>query len=185
MMRYQLSGAQRPADADRSGPLVRLLAAAADPSPARCIRSICLTLLAATSAVVVGTGPVKADPCTDSYGWFSQPGSPDRIPDCELQKQPTLTFDSSFSSGYAFYCTNDYNGNFSDKHAYFWGLAAGYSRSFTWDNSCFTVSENSTVEQGGFLGYSKLDVTISNWCLSEETITITLACSTQLPPDHG
>jgi hypothetical protein len=149
------------------------------------MRSICLTLLAAIGVVALSVEPARADPCSSSYGWFSQPGSPNHIPNCELQTQPTLTFDSDFSQGYAFYCSDDYGGNPDDDHAYFWGLAAGYSRSFTWDNSCFTVSENSTVEQDGFLGYSKLDVTISNWCLSEETITITLACSTELPPDHG
>lgn len=145
-------------------------------------RLACLMLLGATGVVALGIEPVRADPCTDSYGWFSQPGSPDHIPDCELQRQPTLTFDSSFSSGYAFHCTNGYNGNDADDHPFFWGLAAGYSRSFTWDNGCFSVSENQTFERTGFSN-SKLDVTISNWCLSQQKITITLACSDQTPPD--
>lgn len=148
----------------------------------RQLRSISLPLLAAAGVVALGMVPAHADPCTDSYGWFSQPGSPDRIPDCELQKQPTLTFDSDFSSGYAFYCSNFYK-NDADYRAFYWGLAAGYSRSFTWDNSCFTVSENQAFERNGSFDNSKLDVTISNWCLSEEKITITLACSDETPPD--
>ena len=83
-------------------------------------RLACLMLLGATGVVALGIEPARADPCADSYGWFSQPGSPDRIPDCELQQQPTLKFDSDFSSGYAFYCSNDYNGNDGDDHAFFW-----------------------------------------------------------------
>ena len=131
------------------------------------MRSICLTLLAGTGVMALGSEPARADPCTDSTSYFG-----DFIPgDCELQKQPTLSFDSIFSSGYAFYCSGD--------HKFFYGLLADYSPSFTWDNSCFTVTENLFFEN--IHHNSKLDVTISNFCSSQEEVTVTLACSNKDP----
>ena len=50
--------------------------------------------------------------------------------------------------------------------------------SYTWNNNCFSVAENSLYD-----GINKLDVTITNWCLKTETITLTLACSATPPPE--
>ena len=82
------------------------------------LRMILLVLLTATGVLALGVEPARADPCSSSYGWFSGPGTPDHIPNCELQKQPTLTFDSSFSSGYAVYCGSD------EDHMLFLGLGS-------------------------------------------------------------
>ncbi|MGD9507544.1 MAG: hypothetical protein AB7I59_25325 [Geminicoccaceae bacterium] len=126
------------------------------------LRLISVTLLGATGVVALAAEPAKADPC-DSTTFFG-----DFIPgDCELQKQPALSFDSIFSQGYAFYCKGD--------HPYFYGLLDGYTPSFTWDNSCFSVAENLFFEN--YHHNSKLDVTISNFCSKQEEIIVTLACS--------
>ena len=57
--------------------------------------------------------------------------------DCELKNNPPCLFDDepwNGSTGYAFYC--------SVTTAFFLGLLDGYPHSFTWDNSCFTVTED-------------------------------------------
>jgi hypothetical protein len=133
---------------------------------AKKMRSICLTLLAGTGVLALGVEPARAGgPCSNTsfFGQF--------VPDCQNQQQPTLSFDSIFSSGYAFYCSGD--------HPFFYGLLADYSNSFTWDNSCFTVTENLFFEH--IHHNSKFDATISNFCSSQEEITVTLACSSKDP----
>jgi len=105
--------------------------------------------------------PAKADPC--------QTGAYEPIPDCVLQQQAPVNYKGWQTSGWAYYCTGD--------HPYFYGLQQGYIDSYTWDNSCFTVTEDIFVD-----GPNKLDVTITNWCLKEETITVTLGCSSKPPP---
>jgi hypothetical protein len=57
-------------------------------------------------------------------------------------------------------------------------MQEGYYDAFSWDNSCFTVTENELND-----GVNKLDVTITNWCRKKEDITVTLACSSTPPPD--
>jgi hypothetical protein len=101
------------------------------------------------------------DPC--------EPGYDDPIPSCEHQVQAPLQFKAWQTSGWAFYCTGD--------HPYFYGMNQSYYDAFSWDNSCFTVTENELSD-----GVNKLDVTITNWCLKKEDITLTLACSATPPP---
>ena len=114
-------------------------------------------------ALMLLTEPALArDPC--------QPGYDDPIPSCEHQVQTPLHFKGWQTSGWAFYCTGD--------HPYFYGMNQGYYDAYTWDNNCFSVTENEFVD-----GVNKLDVTITNWCLKSEDITVTLACSSTPPPD--
>src|SRR5690349_10010770 len=53
----------------------------------------------------------------------------------------------------------------------------GFGNNFTWDNSCFQVTENPFAESEP----SKMDATITNWCIHRggEDITLTLGCSKQ------
>jgi hypothetical protein len=125
------------------------------------MRLICLPLLLVPLVVALRAEPARAEP--------DDPCGPFNVPDCKAQKQAPLTFDAIFSSGYAFYCAGD--------HPYFWSNLNTNTRNFTWDNSCFTVTENIFFEH--IDNNSKLDVTISNWCYQQEDITITVACSSE------
>lgn len=123
--------------------------------------------LFAVGAVLLCGGQVLADAC-DSENWASQPLY-DKIPDCELQVQQQVYFPKSYTSGWAFYCTGD--------HPYFWGYQYSFWPSYTFDNSCFTVTENIFYEDVG-----KFDATITNWCIKPENIVVTLACSSKPQP---
>lgn len=123
--------------------------------------------LAALGAACAFAGPAWADAC-DSQPTASQPLY-QRIPDCELQVQQQLYFPKSYTSGWAFYCTGD--------HPYYWGYQYSFWPSFTWDDSCFTVTENIFYE-----GQNKFDATLTNWCIKPENIVVTLACSSKPPP---
>lgn len=114
-----------------------------------------------------GTGLERADAC-DSQPTFSQPYV-NRIPNCELQVQQQLYFPASYTSGWAFYCTGD--------HPYFWGYQYSFWPSYTFDDSCFTVTENIFFEDT-----NKFDATLTNWCIKPENITVTLACSSTPQP---
>jgi hypothetical protein len=133
-----------------------------------------LELFAALGTAVLTAGSALADnPCTDSQRFgFNSPG-PLHIPNCELQTQPTLTFGGDHSGGYAFFCSGD--------SPYFWGYSANYYRSYTWDNSCFTVSENPFFESGTD---GKFDATFTNWCTEQEPVTVILACSSTPQPEN-
>ena len=125
-------------------------------------------LAVAAGLTVALAGPASAKTACDSHNWNI--AGPSSIPDCELQQQAPLKLSSLDSKGWAFHCTGD--------HPYFWGLDVGYSPSYTFDNSCFTVPENAAAEGSDT---SKFDATFTNWCLKHETVTVTLACSDQAP----
>jgi hypothetical protein len=92
----------------------------------------------------------------------------DSVPDCEGQVQTPEFYIAWQTSGWAYYCTGD--------HPYYWNndQVLGFGNNFTWDDSCFTVTENPFAED-----ISKMDATITNWCLAEEFITVTIGCSRQ------
>ncbi len=121
----------------------------------------------AGSAVVIAltSPPAWADAC-DSNNTNPIPILPAKIPNCELQVQPPLKFSGLATKGWAFYCAGD--------HPYYWGLSQGFSPSFTFNNSCFSVAENTATENAD---NGKFDATFTNWCLKSETITVTLACT--------
>jgi hypothetical protein len=125
-----------------------------------------VTALLAGTALLGLASPAWADAC-DSKNWNGT--GPSSIPDCELQVQTPLKFSAWDSKGWAFHCTGD--------HPYSWGLVDGWSPSYTFDNSCFTVPENAATESDD----SKFDATFANWCFKSETVTVTLACSSQQP----
>lgn len=118
-------------------------------------------LLLGLALMLLPEPALARDPC--------QPGDADPIPNCEHQVQTPIHYKALQTQGWAYYCTGD--------HPYFYGLAQGYIDAYTWDNSCFSVSE---YEFGD--GINKLDVTITNWCLKGEDITMTLACSSTPQP---
>lgn len=131
-------------------------------------RSVRRMVLLAAVAVTAVSGTAWADAC-DSKRWGG--GSPSSIPNCELQVQAPVKYNGGQTKGWAYLCGGD--------HPYFWGLYASYSPSYTSNNSCFSVAENAVNEAGN---NSKFDATFTNWCLKKESITITLACSNQVPP---
>jgi hypothetical protein len=106
--------------------------------------------------------PVLArDPC--------QPDDMFPIPNCESQVQAPVTYTWWQSRQTSYYCKGD--------HPYFWGLAQDYFFAYTWDNSCFTVTENIFLDD-----FNMLSVLVTNWCLKTEDITVTLACSATPQP---
>jgi hypothetical protein len=113
------------------------------------------------AAAQTGVGS-SSDPCSG-------------IPNCELQPQATIKFGADDTKGWAFYCTG--------AQPYYWGgyYAAKYNR-WTQNNNCFTTSENNAAE----VGYpNKLDVTITNWCAKDEDYNISIACSSNPPPNYA
>jgi hypothetical protein len=95
----------------------------------------------------------------------------DDVPDCQQQVQAPVSYTGWQTQGWAYYCTGD--------HPYFWGVGnACQNLNFSFDNSCFSVLEDEFAETTP----SKFDATITNWCLSTQSITVTLGCSTQAPP---
>ena len=97
----------------------------------------------------------------------------DSVPLCEPQVKSPIHYSGWGNSGWAYYCTGD--------HQYYWNndQILGFGNNFTWDNSCFTVTENPFAEGEP----SKMDATITNWCVVGEDITVTLGCSQQ--PQSG
>ncbi len=96
----------------------------------------------------------------------------DGVPFCETQQQAPVHYWSWQTSGWAYYCSGD--------HPYYWNNGQntlGFGNNFTWDNSCFQVTENPFAESEP----SKMDATITNWCIHRggEDITVTLGCSQQ------
>lgn len=126
------------------------------------MRSASWTLLpCAAFAMLVGASPLRADVCDpDPFG--------NPIPDCEPQVQKPVTYSTWKTSGWAYYCTGN--------RPYFWGLRENQVGAFTWDNSCFSVTENVFYDD-----FNKLDVTATNWCRVQE-LTVTMACSGAPPP---
>ena len=102
------------------------------------------------------------NPCTDQ----AVP-----IPDCLLQVQAPVSYTGWQTQGWAYYCTGD--------HPYFWGFGqtGRLTNNFSFDNACFTVTENIFAETTA----SKFDATITNWCIATQSITVTLGCSDQVP----
>ena len=128
-------------------------------------------LLLAGVAAVLGGGTAWADACSGSSRWGG--GSPERITNCQTQVQAPVTYGGWDSKGWAYECKGEF--------PYYWGLDYGYSPSFTTNNHCFSVAENA-VNEGDDPSNSKFDATFTNWCLKKETITVTLACSSDPPP---
>jgi len=96
----------------------------------------------------------------------------DGVPFCVTQQQAPVHYWSWQTSGWAYYCSGD--------HPYYWNngqSTLGFGNNFTWDNSCFQVTENPFAESEP----SKMDATITNWCIHRggEDITLTLGCSKQ------
>jgi hypothetical protein len=85
------------------------------------------------------------------------------VPDCQGQTQAPISYTGWETQGWAYYCVGD--------HPYFVGYICGLDF-YEWDNSCLTAAENAFADD-----QSKLDVTITNWCWSTQSITLTLACS--------
>ena len=121
--------------------------------------------IAVTGALLLGAlllpGTARAAAC--------DAGSP-AIPDCETQVQSAVSYSGWETSGWAYYCTGD--------HPYYWGASSYYLGNFNSDNSCFSVAEDVFAENQA----NKFDATLTNWCLKDESITITLGCSKQPPP---
>lgn len=129
---------------------------------------------AVVTIALAAASPAWADAC-DSHNW-NIGVLPPKIPNCELQVQPPLKLSGLDTKGWAFYCTGS--------HGRYWGASVGFSPSFTFNNSCFSVAENITVEDAN---NGKFDATFTNWCFKTETVTVTLACTDQgiIPsPDH-
>lgn len=123
------------------------------------MRRICWTLLPlAGFAVVGGAPPLRAELCGAGH-----------VPDCAGQVQKPVSYTWLKTKGWAYYCTGD--------HPYFWSMVDGYPRNYTWDNSCFSVTENNVYED-----WNKFDATITNWCSKSEVLTLTLGCSSSPPP---
>lgn len=131
-------------------------------------RHACRMVLLAAAAVMAASSTAWADACA-SKRWGG--GSPSSIPDCELQVQAPVSYSGWETKGWAYHCGGD--------HPYFWGLYDSYSPSYTSNNNCFSISENAVNEAGD---NSKFDATFTNFCFKKESITITLACSDQVPP---
>lgn len=94
----------------------------------------------------------------------------DGVPLCEPQTQASIRYSAWETKGWAYYCTGD--------HPYYWNTGAqvfGLGNNFSFDNKCFTVTENPFAENEP----SKFDATITNFCLKHENITVTLGCSQQ------
>ena len=116
---------------------------------------LAMTLLHAPAALAQ-----PRDPCTSAFI---------PIPDCELQVQAPVQYKAWHSSNMNYYCTGT--------HPYFYGMNQSYILSYTFDNSCFTVTENVFGDE-----INKLEVLITNWCVVSEDVVVTLACSAQAPP---
>jgi hypothetical protein len=99
----------------------------------------------------------------------------DGVPHCAPQVMAPVHYSAWQTSGWAYYCTGD--------HPYYWNNDSilGFGNNFSFDNSCFSVIENPFAE--GNTQQSKMDATITNWCLKGEDITVTLGCSQQ--PQQG
>jgi hypothetical protein len=116
--------------------------------------ALCLSVL----TVIAYPGGSFAAPC-------------DGVPQCEPQVMAPVHYSAWQTSGWAYYCTGD--------HPYYWNNdnILGFGNNFSFDNSCFTVTEDPFGESSS--EPSKMDATITNWCLIGEDITVTLGCSQQ------
>jgi hypothetical protein len=116
-----------------------------------------LTLFLGVVLAMAYAGRASAAPC-------------DGVPLCEPQVMSGVRYSALHTSGWAYYCTGD--------HPYYWNpdqILGLFGHNYSFDNSCFTVSENPFAEDHP----SKFDATITNWCLKHETITVTLGCSAE------
>jgi hypothetical protein len=117
----------------------------------------CITVLAVVTAPALGLAAI----C-------------DGVPDCQQQVQAPVGYSGWQTQSWAFICLGGIN-----PHQYFWGLAfGGVIEDFSFDNSCFTVTENIFAENSP----QEFNALITNWCINSQFITVTLGCSTQPPP---
>jgi hypothetical protein len=93
----------------------------------------------------------------------------DGVPQCQPQVMGAVSYSAWHTSGWAYYCSGD--------HPYYWNtdqILGLFGHNYTFDNNCFSVSENPFAESGD---PSKFDATITNWCFKGEDITVTIGCS--------
>jgi len=90
------------------------------------------------------------------------------------QETAPITFTGWHTQGWAFYCGGD-------EYIYFWGVeAAGNLVNFSYDNTCFLVTENPFAEVP--LDPTKFEATITNLCLTEQSVTVYFGCYNAPPP---
>ncbi len=112
-------------------------------------------------ALSPGTALAQAGASTDACGQSSvqiDATWPDGSM-CENQTQAPVGYDGWETQGWAYYCGGDSPHFFQDTN----GIA--------WDNSCFTELEDEPLEDS-----SKEDATFTNWCVTSQSLTVTLAC---------
>jgi len=104
-----------------------------------------------------------------AYAGSASAAACDGVPQCEPQTQASIRYNAWETKGWAYYCTGD--------HPYYWNTdqVLGFGHNFSFDNKCFTVTENPFAEDEP----SKFDATITNFCFKHENITVTLGCSQQ------
>ncbi|MGE3295352.1 MAG: hypothetical protein AB7O95_28645 [Geminicoccaceae bacterium] len=124
--------------------------------------------LAAAALAAVGGWSVPAmatDPCQTSAD-----GSGQKIPNCEPQAQPAVSYQGLGFQNWTFSCSGD--------HPYFWGIFYGYAPSYAVDSLCFQVDEQPSWESvsPGLFGAS-----IANFCPGNQALVVTLACSSTYP----
>ena len=90
-----------------------------------------------------------------------------------LQEQSAIKYSAWETKGWAYYCSGD--------HPYAWNYNNGYIFSYTFDNTCFNITENVGSEGSS----NKYDFTITNFCLKSESFVIKLACSDTAPPSSA
>lgn len=127
------------------------------------------TIRRPTPRYPLGRVPVVAAAIAGLWCPQALTGTCDGVPLCQPQTQSAVHYNAWQTSGWAYYCTGD--------HPYFWNNDnnLGFGNNFSFDNRCFTVTENPFAENEP----SKFDATITNWCLKGEDISVTIGCSQQ------
>ena len=130
-------------------------------------------LIAAPVAVAVlmsGAAWAKGDGC-DPYDTLTYKTA--HVTNCQLQEQSAIKYSAWETKGWAYYCSGD--------HPYAWNYNNGYIFSYTFDNTCFNITENVGSEGSS----NKYDFTITNFCLKSDSFVIKLVCSDTAPPSSA
>jgi hypothetical protein len=88
---------------------------------------------------------------------------------CQRFVQPPLTFGGLHTHTVHLYCDES-------PYRMFYGAYWQVYNNYSWDNQCFTVTENSSAEDYS-LDTSLFVATVTNWCVDKKVITITLGCT--------
>src|ERR1700712_5332940 len=108
-------------------------------------------------------GAIIATLMNTNAGWAEGNGCSSAIPDCALQTQSEIGYSGLQTKGWAYHCTG--------ARPYFWGSNyAGVSDSYSFGNTCFSVTENGFAETDA----GKFDATITNWCLKHEDFIVSI-----------